>query len=53
MIKTLKSSLQIFVGMALAMQLAGCLFVEDDGHRGHRDYHERGHESSLDVRVHS
>jgi hypothetical protein len=48
-----KRSLQILLGMALTMQIAGCFYVGDDHHwhGGHREYHEY-HDPSIDVRLH-
>ena len=49
----LKRSLQIFFGVALTMQLAGCFFVDRD-HREHYDHpeHHEDHDSGIDVHLH-
>ena len=42
MLKTIKSTAQILVGVVLAVQLTGCFYWGDDHrwHRGHREYHD-------------
>jgi len=54
MFKTFKRLLQIFIGVALTMQLAGCFF-EDHDDRWHHD-HDRpehhDHDSGIDVHLH-
>ena len=50
-----KRTLQVLVGVALVVQLAGCFYWGDDHrwHDGHRDYHDHGdHDSGIDVHVH-
>ena len=47
-----KLTLQIFLGMALAMQLSGCFFADRD-HRDHGDRMEHhDHDPAVDVRIH-
>jgi hypothetical protein len=45
-----RRTLQIFFGVALAVQLTGCFYWGDDHrwHGGHREYHDPG----VDVHVH-
>jgi hypothetical protein len=45
-----KRTLQVLVGVALAVQLTGCFFSDND-HRGHY-YHPDHHDSGIDVHVH-
>ena len=59
--RKLKSTLQILIGVVLAVQLAGCFFVEHDhgrhygppGHYYHDHDHDHDHDSGIDIRVHS
>jgi len=50
MLKTFKGALQILIGLVLAMQLAGCIYVASD-HRYHPWWHHK-HDSGIDVHVH-
>ena len=50
MFKIFKSALQIFIGVALVVQLSGCFFSDRD-HRGHFDHPEH-HDPGVDVHVH-
>ena len=56
MLKTFKSTLQILMGVALVVQLAGCYYWRDD-RRWHRDRpehfdHQEHHDPSVDVHFH-
>jgi hypothetical protein len=48
-----KNTLRLFFGIALVVQLTGCLYWGDDHrwHGGHRDYHEN-HDPGVDVHLH-
>jgi hypothetical protein len=54
-----KRTLEIFLGVALMMQMAGCFYVGDD-HRWHHDRdrefahpeHHDDHDPGIDVHVH-
>jgi hypothetical protein len=46
-----KNTLKTVFAIALAAQLAGCIFVDRDRH-GHSWHHEDSHDPSFDVRVH-
>lgn len=52
-----KNTLKILFGVALAVQLTGCFFVDRDHHRDydHHEHHEddHGHDSGIDVHLHS
>jgi len=57
MFKIFKRTLQMFIGVALVMQVAGCFFVDrDHGHDRHYDHPEHhddhGHDSGIDVHLH-
>jgi len=54
MYKIFKSTLQIVVGVALALQLGGCFFSDHDhGHYDrHYDHPEHHDGPGIDVRVH-
>jgi hypothetical protein len=56
MFKIFKSTLQIVVGVALALQLGGCFFSDHDhgpDRDRHYDHHPEHHdEPGIDVRVH-
>lgn len=48
-----KRTLQIFVGVALSVQLAGCFFVHDDRwHHEHDHNYDHHDHDSVDVQVH-
>ena len=48
-----KKTIQIFVGVALVMQLAGCFYHDDRWHHDHdRDFHPEHHDSGVDVNIH-
>jgi len=45
--------LQIFFGVALAVQLTGCFFVDrDDRWRHEHHEHHEDHDSGIDVHLH-
>ncbi len=48
-----RSTLQLFVAVALFVQLAGCIFM-DRGRHGHssRSDHHQGHEHGSSIDVH-
>ena len=47
-----KRTLQILLGVAFVMQLAGCFF-EDRDHRGHYEHSEHhDHDAGVDVHLH-
>ena len=50
-----KTTIQILIGIALAAQLTGCFYHDDNWHHDHdRDFHPEHHEhdSGIDVHVH-
>ena len=52
--RKLKSALQILVGVALIIQLAGCFFVDHDRgrHNGPPGHDDNGNDPGIDIRVH-
>ena len=48
-----KNSLLVLVGIACAVQLTGCFFVDRD-HRGHYEHseHHEGHDHDSGIDVH-
>jgi hypothetical protein len=46
-----KKTLQIFVGLALTMQLAGCFYIGSD-RRWHGGHHHMHQDSGIDIHVH-
>jgi hypothetical protein len=54
MFKIFKSMLQILIGIALVLQLAGCFYWDHDHDRDrHYDHHDdHSHDSGIDVHVH-
>jgi len=46
-----KKTLQIMLGVALTMQMAGCFYVGDD-HRWHGGHREYRHDPGVNVSIH-
>jgi hypothetical protein len=49
-----KRTIQIFVGIALVMQLAGCFYHDDRWHHDHDRYYDRPehHDPGVNVNIH-